>query len=97
MNTVILPNSDLASRRLAATERSKVLGMISDDERLVIDLVNVRSISESYADELFGVLVATFGLPAFLDRVKINNASDNVLRTIAVAINRRKTEETLAA
>ncbi|WP_312956689.1 STAS-like domain-containing protein [Pseudomonas songnenensis] len=45
--------------------------------------------SESYADELFGVLVLDHGLDYVARHLRFVNADDTVLRPIAVAMKRR--------
>jgi hypothetical protein len=57
---------------------------------VVIDLSEVQSISESFADELFGVLVMERGFNFVVEHLKIVNAADDVLRSIAVAMKRRQ-------
>ncbi|MGQ1214784.1 STAS-like domain-containing protein [Acinetobacter baumannii] len=47
------------------------------------------SISESYADELFGMLVKEYGLETILNRMKIINGDDYLLGSIASVIQRR--------
>lgn len=88
-----LPNGDLASRTLAVPFRQMIERAFSEDESSTIelDLKAVQSISESYADELFGILVKEFGVETVLDRMKITNADDYVLESIASVIDRRAT------
>lgn len=81
--------TDLASRTLAARERSAIDHKLDGNQRLTIDLANIASISESFADELFGVLVLQRGLTFVTTHLKIINAKDSVLRSIAVAMKRR--------
>lgn len=87
------PNGkDLASRTSARLLRIQVELYVSTGKLAVIDLTNVISISESYADELFAVLVEDYGLEWFSKNIKILNHpinSTGVLRSIATAIRRR--------
>ena len=84
--------SDLASRVAARhlridAERAIALGKIA-----AVDLTNVISISESYADELFAVLVEQHGLEWFSKNIKLLHqepSSNFVLLSIATAIRRR--------
>jgi len=93
MNTsaLVLPSGDLASRGLAIPYRLKIEEILSTESDVVIkvDLSEVESISESYADELFGMLVKEYGLDVILDRMKIINADDYMLNSIASVIQRR--------
>jgi hypothetical protein len=61
-------------------------------KRAVIELSNVISMSESYADELFAVLVAHYGLEWFANNIQLRHESPHaphVLLSIATAIRRR--------
>ncbi|MEZ9133071.1 hypothetical protein BCT04_11885 [Vibrio breoganii] len=93
MNTqrIAFSKTDLASRKTAAIERKSLESALSFG-KVEIDLNNVDSISESYSDELFGVLVAKHGLEPFLTQVKILNAKDSILKSIAIVIQRRESE-----
>jgi hypothetical protein len=88
-----LKSSDLASRRLAIIERNKIEKYIKNNSAIVsIDMTHVSSISESYSDELFGVLVIRYGAQNVLNCLKLNNAKKHVLLSIAQVIKRRKLE-----
>ncbi|EPC4055535.1 STAS-like domain-containing protein [Vibrio parahaemolyticus] len=93
MKTKIAINkSDLASRRTASVERKALEEAILFGDRVEVDLSCVNSISESYSDELFGVLVAKHGLEAFIKQVTILNAKESILKSIAKVIQRREFE-----
>lgn len=90
--------TDLASRRLAADLRVGVAAALSEGHSVSIDLGNVESISESYADELFGVLAVGLGLEVFVKKVSILRANEHVLRVIAHALkDRLEQQNTVAA
>ncbi|AKV06148.1 hypothetical protein B723_06975 [Pseudomonas fluorescens NCIMB 11764] len=90
MEAYTFRHTDLASRTLASRERSSLYKLLSDQDQVVIDLGDVASISESFADELFGVLVLEQGFDFVVNHVKIVNAADDVLRSIAIAMKRRR-------
>jgi len=83
-----ISETDLASRRSAAALRSELESRLSSTP-VVLDLAKVIGISESYADELFGVLVRDLGIEQVLDRLHIRNAQSQVLRSIVHAIRQR--------
>lgn len=89
---ITLPGTDLASRQTAATVRYNVANAVSSGNMVVVDLSAVESLSYSYADELFGVIAATQGFDWLVEKVKIVNAKEHVLRVIAEVINRRLKE-----
>ena len=90
--TITLPGTDLASRTSAATVRYNVVGSVSAGNVVIIDLNAVESLSYSYADELLCVLAATQGFEWLIEKVKIVNTKQHVLRVIAEVINRRLKE-----
>jgi anti-anti-sigma regulatory factor len=87
--------TDLSSRRTAAAIRQKILTDINEGFSVVIDLTEVKSISESYADEAFGVIVANHGLNWFIKNIHIESQRDPVIKSIASAINRRLKNQNL--
>lgn len=80
--------SDLASRTSAARLRSSFEECLAAST-VRLDLTGVLSISESYADELFGVLVHQYGLEWVFSRLQVVGASPPVVRTIRTAIRYR--------
>jgi len=92
-----LPSSDLASRKLAIKERNRIESHFSTKNALIkLDMNNVSSISESYSDELFGVLVIKYGAETVLNTIKLFNAKEHVLLSIAQVIKRRTQEFAIA-
>lgn len=90
MSTYTFENSDLASRTLAARERELILSKVAQGkDSLVLDFKNVKSLSESFADELFGILALTKGLSFVMEKFIFSNTQEHVLRSIAVSIDRR--------
>jgi len=87
-----LQGPDLSSRYAAAEQRRHVVALLRNGDSVVVELTSVESISESYADELFGVLAAVYGLDWLRSNVKVEVSNEHVLRTIAVAIKKRLNE-----
>lgn len=81
--------TDLASRHAAGRVRASVEESALAGKTVAIDLGKVLSLSESYADELFGVLAARRGLEWFAKHIIIVGASPIVFRAIAQAIRHR--------
>lgn len=89
---LVIKSPDLASRSSAAIERHKLLQHIAQGNAVVVDLSDVITISDSYADELFGVLVAVHGLDWFVKNISLINVSEHVLKSIAIVVKRRLEE-----
>lgn len=86
-----ISDTDLASRQAAAAIRAQIVQYVlsGDNKKVSLDLSDVLSISESYADELFGVLALRYGLDWFSNNVAIHHANQFVFRAIASAIRQR--------
>lgn len=85
-----IANPDLVTRNAAR----KIFAQICDATRsgqVVIDLSEVLSISDAYADEVFGVLTSVYGLDWLLSHVRVI-ANEDVLQAIAEIVKRRATE-----
>ena len=84
-----IADTDLASRQAAAELRAQIERRVLAGEKISIDLGAVFAISESYADELFGVLAFRYGLEWLADHVALHNLKPFVFRAIADAIRQR--------
>ena len=87
-----LPEGDLASRNQAIPQRHNIEVLLRNGDIVALDLSKVYSISESYSDEIFGVLVVKFGATKVLNQIKIYNTSQSILKSIAKVIQRRQNE-----
>lgn len=69
----------LASRTRARLLREQVVAVVgSTVEKVTVDLEGVLSLSDSFADEFFGVLAIEQGEEWFRQRVEVVNASESV-------------------
>ncbi|MEQ8860796.1 MAG: STAS-like domain-containing protein [Pseudomonadales bacterium] len=90
VQTVKFGFTDLSSRARASRIREHALEIINADRHAEFDLSGVESISASFADELFGVLLLELGEERFFEAVRVREANEHVLRSIALAIVRRR-------
>lgn len=88
--TIKLASTDLATRYAARDVAARVRNAALNGQAIV-DLSEVLSISDSYADEVFGVLTFVYGLDWLLSHVRVR-ANDEVLQAIAVVVKRRAAE-----
>lgn len=91
-NQFIINDTALASRFSAAALRARVETALQQGGAC-LDLSAVRSVSESWADELFGVLVVRHSLPWVFERLDLLGTHPEVAQTIASAIRYRLTHE----
>ena len=89
IQTISISQTDLASRSEASKFRVRLLKIINDDSSVNIDFQGVESISDSYADELFGILALSLGIEKFFRIISIINASDRIFQVIAANIHTR--------
>jgi hypothetical protein len=82
--------TDVSSRTKAAQLRDDVVRAANDRQPVQLNFSGVRTISESFADELFGVLVADRGDEWFREHVKVKNVGAFPRKTILEAIAARK-------
>jgi len=77
----------LSSRDRARRLREQLVREIRGDEcRAIVDLAGVRSVSHSFADEFFAVLVAERGADWFRRCIQFANASPGVRTAVLEAI-----------
>ena len=82
--------SDLSSRARASALRARVVSAVEGGcQHVHVDLQGVRTISSSFADELFAVIVAAKGEEWFKAHIKVVNVSVSLRRTILEAIEDR--------
>jgi hypothetical protein len=93
---VVFDSSDLASRTAARGVRVQVEGLLNDGSCVELDLSLVQSVSDSYADELFGVLALGYGLDVFKKYIKLTSATDYIVKQIARNIHYRLHSEIAA-
>jgi hypothetical protein len=89
-----ISSTDLASRANAAQFRNEILNCIRSYGVVEMDLGEVQCVSDSFADELFGVLAVKIGIDELVTKVKVLNAKDSVYRTIAINIRNRLKQKT---
>lgn len=82
----------LASRKSAASLRANIEAELRSGT-VVMNLAGVESLSESFADELFGVLAQEYSFEGLFSRLKIVDASDSVVASIVQAIRYRLERE----
>ncbi len=82
--------TDLSSRHCASLLRSRIFDELRDHQgQFVVDLSGIRSVSHSFADELFAVMVAENGVDWFRDHICVRNPTTIVRQTILEAIQDR--------
>ena len=82
--------TDLSSRHRAAGLRVLILALIdAGTTPVTVDFANVRSLSESFADEAFAVIVAERGEDWFRQHLRLLNLSASVRLSILEAVEER--------
>ena len=82
--------SDLSSRVTGVAVRDAMLSALDGGaNRVSVDCVGIRTLSESFADEVFGILVAERGKAWFKQRVAVTGLSETTRAAILRAIAER--------
>lgn len=90
MKIYAFKESDLASRTAASILRKEFVSHIVENKSKVeVDFINVKSITDGFSDELFAVMALENGLQFVLDNVLFLNASDIVLESVALSVDKR--------
>ena len=81
--------TDVSSRQRAAELRVAVEAQIGQGCCVELDFSGVRSISSSFADELFGLLVDSHGEAWFREHIRVLGLSPFLRRTILESVANR--------
>lgn len=92
MNTIKLSDygTDISSRYTGVSVRESILNILSQGaDKIVIDCGGVRTLSESFSDEVFGILVLEQGKEWFRKNITLVGLSDLTKKSIIHAIAER--------
>jgi hypothetical protein len=79
----------LSSRKGGETARARLVEQLnSSSERITFDL-SWKSLSPSFADECFGIIVKNIGISSFTKKVKFINVNDSAKSIIKHVVNKR--------
>lgn len=90
LRIVKICGTDVSSRSRASELRRKITSLVSDTQSQVeLNFRGVRTVSNSFADELFGVLARDNGNAWFRAWIVITNLDEFPRETIVESINNR--------
>jgi len=93
-----LPCGDLASRHSASVIRRQAECAFTEGaSTITFDLSVVSSLSDSFADELFGVLLTRLGVEGFIRHVFVRASEDHIVLSIARALRNRVNDSSESA
>jgi hypothetical protein len=82
--------TDLSSRATGSAVRNIIDNAIAVGATSVtVDCAGIRTLSESFADEVFGILVSTHGKPWFKNHVAVIGLTDSTRTAILRAVHER--------
>lgn len=73
----------------ASLVRSRIEDQFNMVERIVLDFVDIQTISISYADEIYAKLLLKFEFDKIREKVKFENTSNIIKSIIAQALGER--------
>lgn len=85
--------TDLSGRATARALRARVVSLAASGARIELDFSGVRSIADSFLDELCAVLIASRGEDWFRDHVRVTNIDSDTRADLSAVIARRPKSE----
>jgi STAS-like domain of unknown function (DUF4325) len=76
----------LKNRSVAAEIRKEVINKLENGEKVVLDFSRIEGVSRAFAEELIGKLTDQIGVTAFSRKVRVENVSSRVSRTLERAL-----------
>jgi hypothetical protein len=78
------------SRGSAQIIREKIKPLLDKNEKVMLDFKGIDTITQSFADEIFGVFVRAFGIEYIKNRLLIQNYNDAIKTTINFVVSYSK-------
>ena len=82
-------NENLGTRQLGEKVRSRLLELIRENDKVVLDFSGVNVVSNSFADECLAKLLFTMSLDELKQRTTFTGLNDFARKNIAIAFRRR--------
>lgn len=82
-------NENLGTRQLGEKVRSRLLELIRENDKVVLDFSGVNVVSNSFADECLAKLLFTMPLDELKQRTTFTGLNDFARKNIAIAFRRR--------
>ncbi len=83
----IVRNNFAGSRHYAEIIRETVYQHIQKGRRVVLDFENIDLITQSFADELIGILVRAFGVDFVKANISVINANKTIRKILNVVVS----------
>ena len=87
LHEVIPGTTTLSSRELGAVIRSKIENALQFVDTVVLDFEGIELITQSFGDEILGVLVRRLGFPVIKEKVKVANANPLIKQVLKFVIS----------
>ena len=82
--------TDLSNRLIGSELRNRIVTSAKAGDKQIIDFEGVRTLSESFSDELFAVIVEEIGYEWFRNNLKLVNLTTEIRRTILQTVQDRE-------
>lgn len=70
--------------------RKKIKPLLDKEEKVTLDFVGIKGITQSFADEIFGIFVRAFGIDYIKGKLLIVNANDSIRKVINFVVSYSK-------
>ncbi len=72
-------NSDFAgSRQNGAKVRNEILKKLKEDNGITLDFIDIHLITQSFGDEVLGILTRMHGIEFIKENIRIHNENDEI-------------------
>ncbi|WP_187648270.1 STAS-like domain-containing protein [Nitrosophilus labii] len=70
--------------------RKKIKPILDEGDKVTLDFVGINGITQSFADEIFGIFIRAFGVGYIKDKLLIVNANENIRKIINFVVSYSK-------
>lgn len=79
--------NSLGTRLMGAEVRKNIEKLFDENQKICFDFSDVKVVSHSYADEVFGKLIDKYGIGKMRELTTFKNTNEFVAKTIIEVIN----------
>jgi hypothetical protein len=80
----------LGSRFNGASLREQIKPLLDNNQKVILDFVNIEEATQSFLDEIFGIFVRAFGTEYIKNKLFIENTKPSIKQTINFIISYSK-------
>ena len=83
-------DTHLGSRFNGASLREQIKPLLDNNQKVILDFINIEEATQSFLDEIFGIFVRAFGTEYIKNKLFIENIKPSIKQTINFIISYSK-------